>query len=114
MVLSPIEIQTSFEENGFVIIPDLYNQAEVAQLKQEMQQYIETVKQESVAAGQKPEDVLRAGVCLGLAAHSDLYRQAVADDRLLDILECLIGPNIEFLSDKAVFKNGHCCKSNTV
>lgn len=105
MNLSPNEIKSNFDKNGFIVIPNLYSQTEAAALKQEMQQFIEAVKQEGVAAGKNPEDVVRNGVCLGVAAHSNLYHQTVADDRLLDILELLIGPNIEFLSDKAVFKN---------
>ncbi len=42
---------------------------------------------------------------MGLAVKSQLYRRAVSDERLLDILEAVISPNISFLSDKVVFKN---------
>jgi ectoine hydroxylase-related dioxygenase (phytanoyl-CoA dioxygenase family) len=46
-----------------------------------------------------------SGVFVGLAAHHHVFRQAVSDDRLIDTLEAIIGPNIEFLSDKVVIKD---------
>ena len=45
------------------------------------------------------------GVYVGLAGRCGLFRQTVRDERLLDILEAILGPNVEFLSDKVVFKD---------
>ena len=42
---------------------------------------------------------------MGLAARSPVFQKAVGDARLLDILAGILAPDIEFLSDKVVFKS---------
>jgi phytanoyl-CoA hydroxylase len=99
------EIRENFERDGFAIVPNLFIRDEAAEFKKEMQRVIAEVKQEALQAGEDPEQMLRTGVYVGLAARSDFYHRAVGDERIVNILEALLGPNIEFLSDKAVFKN---------
>jgi phytanoyl-CoA hydroxylase len=100
------EIRETFTENGFAIIPNLFKRAEVQALKGEIRQILETVRREAAEAGRAPEAVADHGVYVGLAIRSAVFREAVKDERLLDILEVILAPNIEFLSDKVVFK-GH-------
>ncbi len=99
------ELAEAFARDGFVVVPKLYSRAEVKVLKEGIQRIVADVRRE--AAG---EDSLQAmldatGVYVGLAGRSGLFRTAVRDDRLVDILEAIIGPNVEFLSDKVVFKD---------
>lgn len=47
-----------------------------------------------------------AGVYVGLAAASEVFRRAARSTALLDALEQVIGPDIEFLSDKVALKSG--------
>jgi ectoine hydroxylase-related dioxygenase (phytanoyl-CoA dioxygenase family) len=56
-------------------------------------------------SGGDPKAALRTGVVVGLAARSEVFRKAVRDERLVDILEAIQWPNIEFLSDKVVYKD---------
>ena len=105
MTLLPTEFKRKFEQDGFVVIPNLLTRKESEAYKHEMKRVVASVRQEAIAAGKVAEDVLRTGVYVGVAARSKFYRQAVADERLLQILALLIGPDIEFLSDKAVFKD---------
>ena len=86
------DIRRDFEANGFMTIPGLFCESEVKAFKQECARILET--QEA-----------HAGVFVGLAANSELFRGLARDPRLLDALEPILGPNIEFLSDKVVFKS---------
>lgn len=82
----------SFDENGFVKMAGMFSDVEVKVFKQECQRILETHS-------------AHAGVFVGLAANSELFRRLARDPRLLDALEPILGPNIEFLSDKVVLKS---------
>ena len=97
------EIVQSFERDGFVVVPNLFRREEVKVLKEGIQTILDEVRQETEDGAQSSLEA--TGVYVGLAARSGLFRQAVRDERLLDILEAILGPNVEFLSDKVVFKD---------
>ena len=99
------EIAQSFARDGFVIVPHLFRREEVKVFKEGIQEILQEVRQESEGGDSPKKFVDDTGVYVGLAARSGLFRQAVSDERLLDILEAIIGPNVEFLSDKVVFKD---------
>ncbi|MDE0311944.1 MAG: phytanoyl-CoA dioxygenase family protein, partial [Caldilineaceae bacterium] len=99
------EIAQSFARDGFVVVPNLFSRAEVMVLKEEIQNILHAVRQESEGEGSQKKFVDETGVYVGLAGRSSLFRQSVRDDRLVDILEAIIGPNVEFLSDKVVYKD---------
>lgn len=80
-----------YETSGFEIVRGLFAREEVAALKAEIRRLLETHH----ASG---------GVFVGLAANSQVFRELAADPRLLDALEPIVGPDIEFLSDKVVYK----------
>ena len=100
-MIDRVQIQQDFQQNGFVIVPDLFNRDEAKRFKRESRSVIEAVKAET----DHPDQVANHGVYVGLAARSPVFQTAVADPRILDILEVVLSPNIEFLSDKVVFKN---------
>ncbi len=91
-------IERKFDQNGYVIIPNLFKRNEVQDLKMECVDILASVKAET-------GHVAGHGVHVGLAARSTVFQNAVCDQRLLDILEKILSPDIEFLSDKVVFKN---------
>ena len=97
----------AFAQNGYAIVPHLFDRAEAQALKVEIYDILETIRHEATAAGKDPKRIADHGVSVGLAVRSPVFRQAVRDERLLDILEVILAPNIEFLSDKAVFKSDH-------
>jgi phytanoyl-CoA hydroxylase len=99
------EIAQSFARDGFAIVPNLFRREEVKVFKEDIQKILQEVKQESEGEDSPKKHVDDTGVYVGLAARSGLFRQAVSDERLLDILEAILGPNVEFLSDKVVFKD---------
>ncbi|MCW3051012.1 MAG: Phytanoyl-CoA dioxygenase [Chthonomonadales bacterium] len=86
------EMKRDFEEQGFVAIRGMFTEAETAAFKAECNRLLE-------------QHSAHAGVFVGLAANSPLFRSLARDARLVDALELLLGPNIEFLSDKVVFKS---------
>jgi len=88
------DLKRDFEEQGFVAIRGMFTEAETAAFKAECNRLLE-------------QHSAYAGVFVGLAANSPLFRNLARDARLVDALEPLLGPNIEFLSDKVVFKSSH-------
>lgn len=105
MNVTVAEIAASFDRDGFAIVPNLFRREEVKVLKEDIQKILHEVRLESDGEVSPTKFVDETGVYVGLAGRSGLFRQAMRDDRLLDILEAIIGPNVEFLSDKVVFKD---------
>lgn len=102
--LSPT-LRERFEKDGFAVIERLFMETEVAAIKAEIRQLLETARANAAQAGHPPESVASDGVFVGLAANSAYFRSLARDPRLLDALEAILGPDIEFLSDKVVFKS---------
>ena len=91
-------LQEDFSQTGFAIVPNLFTRDEVQALKMESIEILKAVKEET-------GHVAGHGVHVGLATRSPAFQNAVCDERILDILERILAPNIEFLSDKVVFKS---------
>jgi ectoine hydroxylase-related dioxygenase (phytanoyl-CoA dioxygenase family) len=85
-------IKQFFDTNGYFIVRGLFTQEECTAFKAEIGRLLETHKH-------------HGGVFVGLAVNSPVFREAARHARLLDALEAALGPNIEFLSDKVVFKS---------
>jgi hypothetical protein len=82
----------TFDRDGFTIERGVFTEGEVAGFKREICRLLETHE-------------AHGGVFVGLAANSPVFRDLAGDARLLDALEPILGPNIEFLSDKVVLKS---------
>jgi ectoine hydroxylase-related dioxygenase (phytanoyl-CoA dioxygenase family) len=98
------DLGREFRENGFVKVEGMFSAADVAEFKEEIRRILDAARERAAARGDAPGSVAADGVYVGLAAGSDYFRQVARDERLLDALEPILGPNIEFLSDKVVFK----------
>ena len=85
-------LKETYTRFGYVLVRGLFTSDEVVNLKEEALRVV-------------TEKGHHAGVFVGLAASSPVFAEAVRDPRLLDALEPLLGPDIEFLSDKVVFKS---------
>jgi phytanoyl-CoA hydroxylase len=103
--LNAEELRAAFDRDGYVIVPNLFTRDDVAALKAECVAIVDSVRLAALDAGNDPKEALKTGVYVGLAARSDVFRHAVADDRLVDVFAAGLWPNVEFLSDKVVFKN---------
>jgi len=95
----------AFARDGFYIAPSLFSATETRVLKAEIARILEEVRRESEARGEGDRLLASGGVYVGLSARSEKMRQLHRDPRLLDILEAVYAPNIEFLSDKVVYKS---------
>lgn len=85
-------LKEAYEQFGFVVVRQLLTPERAQSLKEEAQRIV-------------VENGHNAGVFVGLAANSPLFREAIRDSRLLDVLEVLLGAELEFLSDKVVYKS---------
>lgn len=83
-----------FRDDGYAVLERLFPAAEVAGWKAEIGRVLP-------ATGAHREH----GVYVGLALLSPMLKAAAADPRLVAPLTAVIGPDVEFLSDKLVFKS---------
>jgi phytanoyl-CoA hydroxylase len=94
-VLTPEQV-AQYEQEGYVVVPNLLD-AELAQAWKSI------LKQRLAEEGKLDEP---SGVRVWMSDQMDPFtRSRVLDTKIGQILQQLIGPNIEFLSVKAVFKN---------
>lgn len=88
---------TRYREDGFVVVEQLIDPGTAAQWK-------DALKTRLIEEGKIDEP---SGVRVWMADGMDpLTQEQVTSAKISAILQQLIGPNIEFLSVKAVFKNG--------
>lgn len=86
------DLAAEFDRDGFVIVPHLFSRAEMAQTK-------------AAIASVLCETGDHGGVFVGLSARDEVCRALHRDPRILDILATIWAPDIEFLSDKIVYKS---------
>ncbi len=98
MTVETTTLRDAFQKDGFAIARNLFTRDEVQRLKSECLDILAAVKAETGS-------VAGHGVHVGLATRSPVFQKAVGDVRILDILEGILAPDIEFLSDKVVFKS---------
>jgi phytanoyl-CoA hydroxylase len=102
---TPAQVREQFERDGFVIVSQLITPAEAAALKAEARRVLDEVAAEARARGENSPRFLQTGVYVGMSIRSEVFRRFNRDQRVLDLLEPIIGPNIMFWSDKVVFKS---------
>jgi phytanoyl-CoA hydroxylase len=101
-VLSADEV-AAYHRDGFLIVRGLYDGEEMLDWKRVIQDVLE---QERKQAGDDQWNLVQSGVRVWMAdvIHPRL-REAMRDNHVVPILQQLVGPDLEFLSAKAVFKN---------
>jgi ectoine hydroxylase-related dioxygenase (phytanoyl-CoA dioxygenase family) len=98
-------VSENYHRDGFVILQNLLTAEEARQIKQEIARVLEEVGEEARVRGEDPQSAIVGGVYVGLSARSEKMKALARDPRVLDVLEAILAPNIEFLSDKVVFKS---------
>ncbi|MCZ7643758.1 MAG: phytanoyl-CoA dioxygenase family protein [Planctomycetota bacterium] len=96
--------KAAFEKDGYIVVEDLFPGEYMQEAKAEVRRVLDAVNAECAARGEKPRNKAN-GVYVGLSLNSGFFKRFNADPRLVDILEDLVGPNLEFWSDKIVFKS---------
>lgn len=85
----------AYRRDGYVLVPDLYSAAEMLEWKSQIKQLLLAEKFSA-----------KHGVRVWMNEHlPDYFRPKMADPKVASILRQIIGPDIEFLSVKTVFKN---------
>jgi hypothetical protein len=102
----PGDLAARYWRDGFVVLPHVFSPRECREWKAECQRVLDTVRQEARGRGDDPDGLFPGGVYVGLSRRSGLFARAAADPRVLGPLCAILGPNVEFLSDKVVFKDG--------
>ncbi len=93
-----------FRRDGFLILPSLLAPAEARSVKEAVRDVLELVRREAEAERRDPRRAMNGGVYVGLSIRSETCRDLARDPRILDVLEEIYAPDIEFLSDKVVLK----------
>lgn len=95
MELTPAQVE-QYQRDGYVVVQNLFDEAAVSEWKA-------ILKARMAEEGKLDEP---SGVRVWMADNMDAYtRDSVQDPKVVAILQQLLGPNVEFLSMKAVFKN---------
>ena len=95
MELTPAQVE-QYQRDGYVVVQNLFDEAAVSEWKA-------ILKARMAEEGKSNEP---SGVRVWMADSMDPYtRDSVQDAKVVTILQQLLGPNVEFLSMKAVFKN---------
>ena len=104
----------SFRSEGFVVIGKLLEDGHLEELREEYDRIFaearETQKLRNLSAtdGQATtgngEEMLQI---MQMCERSLLFRQLLFNDRILDIAEDLIGPNLQLFHDQALYKPAH-------
>ena len=100
-MLVAADLKTAFERDGYVIVEDVFTREEVAAAKDEVRRILAKVRTKD-KDGNAPKD---NGVFVGLTLNSECFKKMNADPRMVDVLEQVVGPNLEFWSDKIVYKS---------
>lgn len=88
-----MKLKTEYEQNGYVILRQLFSDEEVAVYKEEARKVLER------------HGVNKEGVYVGMAVASSMFKKAAAQPVLVEALQEIMGDEVVFLSDKLVFKN---------
>lgn len=100
--------KAQFEEKGYIQLPNLFTEQETERFKLEIQRVLDVEEAKYREEVGNPEAVpifRKNGVYVGLAVASPVFREAAAHPALAEALSQVIGPQVDFLSDKIVFKN---------
>ena len=100
-----------FHKKGFVAVGPLLEEGEVRELREEYDRLFAEARQsarmrnlstaDGEATTEADEEMLQI---VQMCERSILYRRLLYDDRLLDIAEDLIGPNLQLFHDQALYK----------
>lgn len=94
------DLAAAYARDGFVVLPGVFSREDVSRLKAECRRLLD-----AAIAADPNHGAATTGVILGMTAGSAIVKAANADPRLVAPLQAIMGPDIEFLSDKLVFKS---------
>ncbi len=100
-MLVETKIGAQFARNGYVVVEDLFSADEMTQAKAEVRRVLDEVKSERLAKSDSRDN----GVYVGLTIKSAYFKALNGDARIANVWEEIYGPNIEFWSDKIVYKS---------
>jgi len=98
--MSSAGLAEAYARDGFAVVEGIFTPAEVSRIKTECRRVLDEV----IAADPKNGATMH-GVLVGITAKSALMKAVNADPRLVEPLRAIMGPDIEFLSDKLVYKS---------
>ena len=101
LVESKLTAHAQFARDGYLVAEDLFTADEMTQAKAEVRRILDEVRAERLACN----DARDNGVYVGLTIKSPFFRALNADARIANYWEEIFGPNIEFWSDKIVYKS---------
>lgn len=94
-LLNEVEV-AQYQRDGYVVVPDLIDPAAAIEWKAQLKARLHA----------EGNDLIPSGVRVWMCDNLDVYSSSqLQSPRMVAILQQLIGPDVEFLSYKAVFKN---------
>ena len=101
-------LKTHYERDGYIVLENVFTQEQCGNLKKEVKRILDEVAnrvewESNETTGDN--DPRKNGVFVGLAQNSAVFHELARNETVVDALKQLIGEDIQFLSDKVVFKN---------
>ena len=94
-------LKNTFNRDGYVILEDIFTREYCAAAKEEVRNILARERAKDTS-GKPHRDT---GVFVGLTLNSEFFKRMNADPRVVDVLAEIVGPNLEFWSDKIVYKS---------
>lgn len=101
-------MKEQYDEKGYIVLHDLFTEDETRRLKEEARRVLDEEEEKFRKETGNPDAVpvfRKTGVYVGLTAASPLFKQANSHPGIVEALRAVIGPKVDFWSDKIVFKN---------
>lgn len=99
MSITPAQV-AQYHRDGYLLVENLFSATELVAMKAEIKRVLEVT-----SAGNPNRH--KSGVFVGLTINSPLFKKINADPRVVSVLTQIVGPDIEFWSDKVVFKSAN-------
>ena len=103
MAVDAAGVAAQYEQEGYALLPELFSAALCRQWKAECGRILDGLRRERPGVGDPA--LFPGGVFVGLAQRSPVFAAAAAAPAVLQVLTAVLGADIEFLSDKVVFRN---------
>lgn len=94
-----------YEENGYILLNEYFSKFEVEEMKKELKKIFYTEKEMKSRVSVEVDKLKSQGVFIGVARISPLFKEVVSNEKLISLLKEVVGEEVMFVDDKAVFKD---------
>ena len=99
-----LEELSFYEENGYVVVPDLFSLEELSSVDEELDRLVVDAEEKGVTGIGHTGSNRNEGWLLQLGLRSEITQRFVQDERVLDLIEDIVKPGVAIYSAKLTAK----------